>query len=125
MTWESAYQNPLGYERNEENTPAQEEFETKARERYEYCVKMAQIFKGKAGKDILKIWRENTIEAATWMPSISMQHGREAACDHAFAREGQNAFVRDIENCIEIANKCKTLEDFYSMINQVGTANNI
>ena len=118
MTWESAYQNPLGFDKDTESTPEQNAFEAQARERYEYCIKMAGMFKTKAGKDVLKVWRENTIESAAWMPSIAQHSGIEAANAHAYAREGQNAFVRDIETCIEIANKCKTLDDFYSMINQ-------
>ena len=118
MTWESAFQDPLGYNINEETNVA---IEDAARIRYEYCLKMAKIFKSKDGKEILKIWRENTIECAAIMPSISMSHGRDAMIDHALTREGQNAFVRDIEKCIEIAHKCKSLEDFYDMVNEVGT----
>lgn len=121
MTWDSAYQDPLGYNQQ----PAQDDFENLARERYEYCVNMAAIFKSPKGRQMLKTWRENTIEAAAWMPSIALQHGEDGAKAHAFAREGQNAFVRDIEKCIDIAHKCKTLDDFFSMINQVGTNNTI
>lgn len=128
--WESAYQNPLGFvpENGKEGHLSDEQHEAfmqSARQRYEYCVKMAKIFKGAEGKEILKTWRQNTIESASWMPSLAQQTSIEAANAHAYAREGQNAFVRDIELCIEIAHKCKTLEDFCAMINQYGTVNNI
>lgn len=127
--WDSAYQNPLGLnESQRENQPTDEQSEAflqAARQRYEYCLKVAKIFKGKDGKDVLEIWRQNTIESAAWMPSLAQQTSIEAANAHAYAREGQNAFVRDIEMCIEIAHKCKTLDDFCSMINQFGAVNNI
>ena len=128
--WDSAYQNPLGLapEQGKEGqlSDAQHEaFIEGARKRYEYCVKMAKIFKSKDGQEVLKVWRQNTIESAAWMPSLAQQTSIEAANAHAYAREGQNAFVRDIELCIEIAHKCKTLDDFCAMINQFGTVNNI
>jgi len=126
--WDSAYQNPLGIAPSGDGkmTDAQQEvFLEAARKRYEYCVKMAKIFKGSDGKDVLKVWRQNTIESACWMPSLAQQTTLEAANAHAYAREGQNAFVRDIELCIEIAHKCKTLEDFCAMINQFGTVNQL
>lgn len=121
--WDSAYMNPLGYDKQEADQPNPQEqhFSEAAKKRYDYCVKMAMIFKSPEGQEILKIWRENTIEAAAWMPSISAQNGREAAIDHAFAREGQNAFVRDIEQCIDIAHSCKDFDDFCARVNQLGT----
>ena len=126
--WDSAFQNPLGLAGNKEGQipePQQEAFLAAARRRYEYCLKMAKIFKSPEGKQILKIWRENTIEAAAWMPSLAQQTSIEAANAHAYAREGQNAFVRDIEMCIEIAHSCKTLDDFCAKINQFGSVNNL
>lgn len=126
--WESAYQNPLGLAPSDDKQPTDEQAEAfleAARKRYEYCIKVAKRFKGQDGQDILKIWRQNTIESAAWMPSLAQQTSIEAANAHAYAREGQNAFVRDIELCIEIAHKCKTLDDFCAMINQFGTVNNI
>ncbi|MGB0817408.1 MAG: hypothetical protein ACPGQQ_00785 [Candidatus Puniceispirillaceae bacterium] len=126
--WDSAYTNPLGLSPEEgDKTPDQqtEAFIEAARARYEYCLKIAKRFKGPDGQEILKIWRQNTIESAAWMPSLAQHTSIEAANAHAYAREGQNAFVRDIEQCIEIANKCKTLDDFCAMINQVGTVNQI
>lgn len=127
--WNDAYMNPLGFEPDKEDTKIPDaqaaEFERASRERYEYCVKMAKMFNTKHGKEVLAVWRENTIESAAWLPSLAQQATIEAANAHAYAREGQNAFVRDIENCIKIAKKCKTLEDFQNMINQEGTVNQI
>ena len=126
MVWDSAYMNPLGVSpKDGEATedPQTEHHQEAAKQRYDYCVHMAQIFKSDQGKAVLKTWRENTIEASAWSPALAQQSGIEAANAHAYAREGQNAFVRDIEVCIEIAHKCKTLDDFSAMINQVGTGN--
>lgn len=126
MTWDNAYMNPLGFEEVEGNKipDAQEQaFEEAARARYEYCIKLAKTFKTPHGKEILKTLRQNTIEAATWSASLanSDNNGLAKANAHAYAREGQNALIQDIETCIEIANKCKTVEDFYNMINQIPT----
>lgn len=127
--WDSAYQNPLGLvpdgKEGQPSDAQQEAFLEAARKRYEYCIKTAKIFKSKEGQEVLAIWRQNTIESAAWMPSLAQQTSIEAANAHAYAREGQNAFVRDVELCIEIAHKCKTLDDFCAMINQFGTVNNI
>lgn len=125
--WDSAYQNPLGVNQTEEGEQdlQNEAFQIAAKARYDYCVNMATIFKGPRGKAVLKAWRENTIESSAWSPALAQQTSIEAANAHAYAREGQNAFVRDIELCIEIAHKCKTLDDFTAMINQTGTENKI
>jgi len=128
--WNDAYMNPLGFEELEQKELTAEEaqaaeFEKAAKERYDYCIHMATVFKGPKGKQILKTWRENTIERSAWSPSLANENTLDKANAHAYAREGQNAFVRDIEQCIEIANKCKTLDDFCAMINQLGTANQI
>ena len=130
MTWDNAYMNPLGLmpEVDPEQTPEdarQAAFEKAAQERWEYCLNIAKMFKTPHGKKILKTWRENTIESSAFSPMLAQQSSLEAANAHAYAREGQNAFVRDIENCIEIAHTCKTLDDFCARINQLGTANQI
>lgn len=128
--WDSAYQNPLGFsqeEKRRENTPSDaqmEVFTAQARKKHAYCVKMATIFKRDAGKDILKMWRENTIEASAWSPSLAQQASLEAAHAHAFAREGQNAFVRDIELCIALAEECSTLEQFMEKMGRVDSLTN-
>lgn len=127
--WDSAYQNPLGLvpqkNDNQISDAQAAEFEKASRQRYEYCLKTAKIFNSPEGKEVLKVWRQNTIESAAWMPSLAQQTSLDAANAHAYAREGQNAFVRDIELCIEIARSCKTLDDFTAMINQAGTVNQL
>lgn len=126
--WDSAYQNPLGLEKDKDQGPQDAQaaaFEQQALARYTYCTNMATVFKGPKGKAVLKSWRENTIESSAWSPALAQNSSMEAANAHAYAREGQNAFVRDIELCIEIAHKCKTLEDFTAMINQTATVNQI
>jgi len=56
-----------------------------------------ECFNTTAGKAVLAHYRKNTIEAATWMPSLDYNK----AIAHGFAREGQNALVRDTEQRIE------------------------
>jgi len=127
--FDQGYTNPLGFEEASQGkspVDVQEEiFKKKSRERYEYCLKMASIFKSKQGKEVLSVWRENTIESSSFSPTLAQQVGLDAANAHAYAREGQNAFVRDIESCIEIARTCKTLDQFTAAINQLGTVNKI
>lgn len=123
MTWDSAYTNPLGFEGVSDRMPDEQEqaFMDAARERYEYCMKIARIFNTKHGKEVFQVWRENTIEAGTWSPSLANNDTLEKANAHAYAREGQNAFIKELENCIKIANECKTLDDFCAKINQLKT----
>lgn len=59
--------------------------------------KIYLIFNSKEGKDVLAWLIENTIHSATWMSSLSY----EKAIAHGFAREGQNALVRDLLNRID------------------------
>ena len=104
--------NPLGWDAlKQDKVPNAEQFETLLLEQFDLNAKLASIFKGKACKDVLKWLRGATIESASWMPSVAMHHGIEAANAHAYAREGQNALVRDIERRIELAEKCKTPDD--------------
>lgn len=126
--WDNAFINdPLGYRQDQsqptQDKDAQEFFDRITRERYEYCVRMAKLFKSEDGKKVLQEWREQTIEAGTWMPSIAMHHGKDAAIAHGFAREGQNSFVKHIEECIKVAHNCKTIEEFQAKLNQEGTTN--
>lgn len=59
--------------------------------------KIYLVFSSKEGKHILDWLVENTIHSATWMASLPY----EKAIAHGFAREGQNALVRDLLNRIE------------------------
>lgn len=56
-----------------------------------------ECFKTKAGKAVLEHLVKNTIHSATWMASLPY----DKAIAHGFAREGQNALVRNIEQRIE------------------------
>ena len=104
--------NPLGWAALEpsQNVNA-DQFGELMRQQFDLNAKIHAAFKSKGGKEVIKWLREATIESAAWMPSVALQHGIEAANAHAYAREGQNALVRDIERRIELADKCKTPDD--------------
>lgn len=117
--WDSGYLNPIGLAPEERMPDAQtEEFRRIAKQRYEYCVALASIFKTEQGKRVLDKWRTDTIESACWMPSLIPQYGFEGANAHAYAREGQNAFIKHIEDCIRVANECKTIDQFCARITE-------
>ena len=116
---DESFSNPLGFEQAEMPAEQKDAFEKIALERYEYCKLLARVFKSDDGKKVLKNLREQTIEAACWSPSIAQSCGLAEANAHAYAREGQNALVRNIEDCIRIAHECKTLEEFSAKINMV------
>ena len=110
---------PLGWQSVDPSPDANaEQFERAALEQFDLNAKIAKIFGGSAGKDVLEWLRSATIESAAWMPSIAMQRGIEAANAHAYAREGQNALVRDLERRIELAKKCKTPDDLARFVTQ-------
>lgn len=117
----SAFDDPLGYQEKRFQNGTQ--VEQAARERFEYCARIAKVFKTKDGKALLKKWRELTIEAAAWSPTLAQHSGMDAANARAYAREGQNSFVRDIERCIEIATSVKSFDDFMDQINQAAIMN--
>lgn len=110
---------PLGWQAIEPQPDANAaEFERLTKEQYDLNAKLAKLFKSPAGKDVLKWLRQATIESAAWMPSIALHKGIEAANAHAYAREGQNALVRDLERRIELAEKCKTPDDLARYVTQ-------
>jgi hypothetical protein len=86
--------NPLAWDLEEEPNPqlkkAQEEQES-------LDFAYAQTFATTEGKRVLEHLRKHTIEAGTWLSSLPY----EKAIAHGFAREGQNALVRNIEQRIE------------------------
>lgn len=117
--WDNAYTNPLGYDKPEgqevdENSQA---YIDAARADYELCVYFAKTFNGKSGKEVLKFLRTATIESSTWCVSFG---SRDKAIDHGFAREGQNALIKDIEKRIEIGKACKNVEDYLEYISVKG-----
>lgn len=78
---------------------------------FNHIMDIAAVFNTEQGKRVLKMWRENTIEQAAWSPSLARQSGMEQANAHAYAREGQNAFIRDIEEKIKLAQTIKEPKD--------------
>ena len=104
--------NPLGFDNLEPDlTPEQlETFEVQAQANYDLCMAFAAVAKSVAGKIVLKHLREMTIENSTWCASLGM----EKAVPHGFAREGQNALVRYIEDRVkqaEVMAKAKKTKD--------------
>lgn len=92
----SAYDDPLGLQNNEA-------MDQMTRKVIDLNMAILAISKTQEGQTLLKFLREATIEAAAWSPSIALQYGIDAANAHAYAREGQNALVRDLESRIETA----------------------
>ncbi len=118
----NAYVDPLGLNTDLEPTGSDETkeiFEAQIREQFELNMAIAQTFNTPHGKKVLAFLRKATIESAAWMPSLAMQHGIEAANAHAYAREGQNAMVRDVESRIELAQKCKSPDDLFDLMRGV------
>jgi len=110
--------NPLGWDSVEPNKDVNnEQFEVLLREQFDLNAKIAKVFKGPTGKEVLAWLRQATIESAAWMPSVALRHGIEAANSHAYAREGQNALVRDLERRIALAEKCKSPDDLTRFLN--------
>lgn len=89
--------NPLDWNIEDLTAPDLSQVEDAGKKELEFDAKLAQVFGTKSGKEVLKWLRSNTIEAATWMAGL----GYEKAIAHGFAREGQNALVRNIEDRIE------------------------
>ena len=110
-----AFENPLGLA-PENPEAAEAHFKANLRAMFDSIIHTAQTYGTEAGKKELARLRKSTIESAAWMPSLAQQHGMEAANAHAYAREGQNALVRDIENRLELAKKIKTPEDLNDLM---------
>lgn len=93
--------NPLGFDALEPGpTEAQKEHLDKgAEERWELVQAYHRTFNTPHGKKVLQHLREMTIESSTWRASLGLINGAA----HGFAREGQNALVRHIEDQIKAA----------------------
>jgi hypothetical protein len=114
-----AFNNPLGLNVNDQKDgvdAAEAHFKARLREQFDSIMQTAQTYGTPAGRKELERLRQATYMSATWMPSIAMQHSIEAANAHGYAREGQNALVRDIENRLELAKKVKTPEDLQDLL---------
>lgn len=111
-----AFNDPLGLAQQQTPEAAEAFFKARLKEYFDSIMHTAQTYGTPAGKKELERLRKATIESAAWMPSLAQQHSIEAANAHAYAREGQNALVRDIENRLELAKKVKTPEDLHDLM---------
>lgn len=113
---QDAFKNPLGWAQlgmdDGENDPNAAVFKKKMLEIFELNANIARTFNTPHGKKVLAFLRQATIESATWMSSLPYQE----AIAHGFAREGQNALVRDLESRIALAHQCKTEEDLLNIM---------
>ena len=110
-----AFKNPLGWEGVEPRPDANKEmFDEINKKAFELCQLHNKVFGTEHGKKLLKLLVENTIESATWMASLPYNE----AIAHGFAREGQNALVRDILNKIEVAKSCRDIKQFSAYLNK-------
>ena len=109
-----AYTNPLGFDTGLEPDPSvnKDFFERQLQEMFALNGAINRVAKTDDGKMLLSFLRKATIESATWMSSL----GYEQAIAHGFAREGQNSLVRDLENRISLAEKCKTPDDLMDIM---------
>jgi hypothetical protein len=107
-----AFSNPLGWKADPDPESNKDKFTDRARELFDLNMAIVRTFKGKDGKRILEWLRSVTIEAGTWKASLPYNE----AIAHGFAREGQNALVRDIEHRIKIMESCKTPEDLCNLM---------
>jgi protoheme ferro-lyase len=114
-----AFTNPLGLNKSDPQQDAdavEAHFKAQLRTQFDEIMNTAMTYGSPAGQKELQRLRRATIESAAWMPSLALQHGIEAANAHAYAREGQNALVRQIEERIELAKRIKTPEDLHDLI---------
>jgi len=106
----NAFEDPLGF------TEPQVSTDKALSDLFDICKSMHKTFSTREGKIALAWLRKATLEAAAWSPSLAQSSSIEAANAHAYAREGQNALVRDIENKIELASKAQSVEDLYKLL---------
>ena len=111
---------PLGFDRlstqPEIDPAAVEVFEKQAFELYELDKAIERLTRTKDGKRLFKFLRQNTIEAPTWMAGL----GYQEAVAHGFAREGQNALVRDLEDRAARAKGVNSPEDYQTLLGVKG-----
>tara|TARA_B100001248_G_scaffold239629_1_gene205028 strand:+ start:8759 stop:9100 length:342 start_codon:yes stop_codon:yes gene_type:complete len=105
---DNAYLNPMGWETKTEDDVNHKEFERIAREAYEMCIIIKKVFSSNEGKRVFDWLCEQTIASPTWRSSLDY----EKAIAHGFAREGQNALVHDLKHKMQLAERCKSLDDF-------------
>lgn len=89
--------NPLDWNVDDLIKPDLSEVKRVSDAELDFDAKLFLVFSTKEGAEVLAWLRKNTIEAATWMAGLEYNK----AIAHGFAREGQNALVRNIEERIE------------------------
>lgn len=107
----SAYEDPLGFGGEQ----ADKVFKDQLKEIFELNMSIAKIFKGKDGERVLKWLVSVAKDLPTWSPSLAREN-YDAAIANGFAREGQIALVRDIQNRIATAKLCKSPDDLYELM---------
>lgn len=121
-----AFVDPLGIAPAQEplaNDPTREAFERSAAEAFNLDSAILRLSQTGDGQVLLKFLRENTIEAGTWMAGLALERGLDAATANGFAREGQNALVRDIFDRIDRVKKAKSPEDYVNQLQMKGASN--
>jgi len=121
-----AYNDPLGFDptaKADQYDPTKEVFEQAAAELFNLNSAFLRCFSTPDGQIVLDFLKKNTIEAGTWMPGLAASNGLEAATAHGFAREGQNALVRDVLGRIELAMSAKSPEDYINQMQMKGSQN--
>lgn len=121
-----AYSDPLGFDptaKAAEYDPTKEVFEKAAAELFNLNSAFLRCFQSADGQVVLEFLKKNTIEAGTWMSGLAASNGLDAANAHGYAREGQNALVRDILFRIDMALNAKSPEDYVNQLQMKGASN--
>lgn len=122
MQGNDAYENPLGLQQtgiDPQPDVNEAHFKAQALAVFEINMAVATVKKTEAGKKLFAFLRAATIESSAWSPALAQQHGIDAANAHAYAREGQNALVRDLENRAALAEKVRTPEELEDLLKGV------
>jgi hypothetical protein len=114
MAYSTPFSDPLKQEKvDAAKKESQTIFDKRNKELYSLNRAFAGCFSTDDGKKVLEFLKANTLDAATWSAKIVADAGLEAATANGFAREGQNALVRDILLRIETAGNAQN-PDYYS-----------
>ena len=102
------HNNPLDWKIDLSEKPPSEQVLKQKEAKYQADLLYHQVFATPKGKQLLKLLRENTIEAGTWLSSLPY----DKAIAHGFAREGQNALVRNMEQAVNRIEQAKDFENY-------------
>lgn len=118
------YTDPLGFVPNAQtNDPTKEAFERAAADLFNLNAAFHRCFSSPDGKAVLDFLVKNTLEAGTWLSGLAASNGMDAATAHGFAREGQNALIRDILSRIDLASKALSPDDYINQLQMKGARN--